>query len=279
MSDQEETGIGAILDLEELFLSREFGRRPARSTWGASATVESQPAHLEQLFLSEVFGHPEVVAGATQAVTVAPAASARHTLVLLRGGGAGSSARDSPRAKAIAAVSGVAAAILAATGLASTTGQGPGRPPVTEQAQGTPGPANESRSGVAGPTAVPSQSGTGSSGGGGAGATLTAFSPVAAVVPRGATGDGAATPPAAPAPSNGGPTPGLPPGGGGSMLTPALGVAGHEVSSVGSSVTAMSGTLGKALLVASVVQALGTVTTSAANNVGGGIPPNVLGAI
>ena len=96
MSDQQQTGPGAILDLEELFLSREFGRRPARSVWTASAAVESEPAHLEQVFLSEVFGHPEVVAGATQAVAVAaPAAPARPTLVLLRGDGEGSGEHDS----------------------------------------------------------------------------------------------------------------------------------------------------------------------------------------
>ena len=63
------------------------------------------------------------------------------------------------------------------------------------------------------------------------------------------------------------------------MLTPVLTVVGNEVSSVGSSVTATSGTLGQALPVASVVQALGTVTTSASNNVGGGSPPNILGAV
>jgi hypothetical protein len=284
MSDQKQTGTVVILDLEEVFLSQEFGRRPAHSIWGAPAAVESQPAHLEQVFLSEVFGHPEVVTTATQAVpAAAPTASARPTLVLLRGGKAGSSAQDATRARAIAAVSGVAAAALAVTGLASTTGQGSGRPPVAEQAQGIAGPGNGSESGVAGPTVSRSPSSIGTSGGGGTGATLTSFSPpAAAVVPRGANdGVAAAT---TPQPSSGGQTPGLPSGsggggGGGSMLTPDLTAVGNEVSSVGSSVTAASSSLAQALPVASVVPALGTVTTSAANNVGTGSPPNILGAI
>jgi hypothetical protein len=63
------------------------------------------------------------------------------------------------------------------------------------------------------------------------------------------------------------------------MLTPVLTAVGNEVSSVGSSVTAASSSLAQALPVASVVPALGTVTRSAANNVGTGSLPNILGAI
>jgi len=39
LSDQQETGIGVTLDLEELFLSREFGRRPVRTISSAPASV------------------------------------------------------------------------------------------------------------------------------------------------------------------------------------------------------------------------------------------------
>jgi hypothetical protein len=60
------------------------------------------------------------------------------------------------------------------------------------------------------------------------------------------------------------------------MLTPALTAVGTEVTSVGSSVTATSGGLGQALPVSSVLQAVGTVATSAKNNVGGGTPPTIL---
>jgi hypothetical protein len=263
MSDQQETGTDAVLDLEELFLSREFGRRPGRSASAsaASAAVESEPAHLEQVFLSEVFGHPEVVAAATQAVSLAaPAASSRPTLLLLHGGAEGSTESINPHARAIAAVSGVAAAALAVAGLATGTAHGPGRPPVTEQAQGVPAAAGGSQPGPAGPVVPPGPSDTGTSGGAGSNATLTASSrPVASVVPRGAIS--VAPPPAAPASSGGGPTAGLPPssggGGGGSMLTPALSVVGNDVSNVGSRVTATSANLGH------VLQALGTVSTSA----------------
>jgi hypothetical protein len=282
MSDQQKTGIGVVLDLEELFLSREFGRKPARSVQSAPAAVASEPAHLEQVFLSEVFGHPEVVAAATQAVVgAAPAAPARPTLVLLQGGGGGSYEHDSTRARAIAAVSGVAAAALAVAGLTAGTGQGPGRPPVTAQAQGKPGPVGGSQPGTAGPNVPPGSSSAGTAGGEGTNASLTSFSPpVAGVVPPGTTVSGPTTPPA-PGASSGGPTPGPPSGGGGggSMLAPALDIVGNEVSSVGSSVTAPSGILGQALPVSSALQALGAVTTSATNNVSGGSPPSIPGAV
>ena len=139
MSDQQETGAGVILDLEELFLSREFGRRPMHRTSPAVAAVESAPAQLEQVFLSEVFGHPEVVTAATRVVEEpAPAVSGRPGLVLLKGGGEGAVERDNAHYRAIAAVSGVAAAALAVAGLNAGTAPRPGRPPITEQAQGVP---------------------------------------------------------------------------------------------------------------------------------------------
>jgi hypothetical protein len=293
MSDQQETGIGVILDLEELFLSREFGRRPVRAVSSAPAAVASEPAQLEQVFLSEVFGHPEVLAVATPVVTSAgPALSGRPALVLLEGGGEGRTGHESARARTIAAVSGVAAAALAVAGLASGTGQVAGRPSVTAQAQGAPSgngvPApGASQPGPAGAAVVPSPSSVGTSGGGGTVARFTSFSTPAGAA-QGASGNGTATPSAAPAPPGSAPAPpgsapapGSPPGSGsgGGMLAPALTVVGNEVTNVGSSVTATSGDVGQALPVPSALQAVGTVAPSAMNNLGGGTPPTILRAL
>jgi hypothetical protein len=295
MSDQQETGAGVILDLEELFLSREFGRRPMQRTSSAVAAVESAPAHLEQVFLSEVFGHPEVVAAATRIVEEsAPAVSGRPGLVLLRGGGEGAVERDNTHYRAIAAVSGVAAAALAVAGLNSGTAPRPGRPPITEQAQGvplstgTPG-SGASSPGPAGPVAqlsLPALSGapgaiSGTSGGGATFAQITSVASPAAPIPPGTAAGGAA--PSAPTPTapttpSGGSPPGIPTGsdGGGSTLAPAVQVIGNQVSSVGSAVTTTSGDLGQALPMSSVTSALGTLATSAVNNLGGGSPPQIV---
>ena len=288
MSDQQQTGTGAtgvILDLEEVFGSREFGRCRAHRVPFTVETVESRPAQLEQVFLSELFGHPEAFA------EPAPAVSGRPILVLLSGGGEGGIERDATR-RAIAAVSGVAAAALVVAGMTAGTGQGPGRPTVTEQAQGalpnrgTPGPAGGAQRGATGSAAPASLPGAGTSaaipGTSAPGATfaqLTSFSPSpAAQIPQGANGSGAAaSPPTAPTGPGGGTSPGTPPSSGsGSALAPALTVIGNEVSSVGSAATATSGDLGQALPVSSTTSALGVVVTSAMDDLGGGTPPNIL---
>jgi hypothetical protein len=298
MSDQLETSASVTLDLEELFLSGEFGRRMPRPSLSAAATVESEPVQLEHVFRSDVFGHPEVVAAATRIVEESAAAdSARPVLVLLQGGGEARRhvEHDTTRYRAIAAVSGVAAAALAVAGLAPGTDQGPGRPPVTEQALGTP-PGHGTRSpggSHSGPNATvgPAATGTaGASAGEGTFGQLASFStPVATAVPRGATGGGATTPPS-PSSLSGLPSPGTAPSGGAGggagagsgaggssgMLTPALNVVGNEVTSVGSSVTSTSGDVSQALPLTPVVQALTTVATSAVNNLGGGSPPVIL---
>jgi hypothetical protein len=291
MSDQQARDTGVVLDLEELFLAREFGRRPAWSVSTAPATVPSEPAQLEQVFLSEFFGHPEVVAAAIRVVEEpAPARSGRPTLVLLRGGGEGAIGRDTTHRRAIAAVSGVAAAALAVAGLASETGRGPGRAPVTEQAQGAPNPAQSGSVGAPQPgpvaPALPPNSSSNATlagpGGGGTNAALTSYTtPVVAGSPQGATGGGAATPPTSSAPAAGGSPPGAPAGGGGgnSVLTPALNVVGNEVTSVGTGVSSTASNVGQAVPVASVIQAAGSVPTSAANNLVGGTPPNILGVL
>jgi hypothetical protein len=286
MSDQQKTGIGVILDLEELFLSREFGRRPVRAVSSAPAAVASEPAQLEQVFLSEVFGHPEVLAVATPVVPLAaPGLPGRPALVLIQGAGEGRTAHESARARTIAAVSGVAAAALAVAGLTSGTGQGPARPSVTAQAQGVPSgngvpaPGGTPQPGPIGAAVLPSPSSVGTSAGGGTVARFTSFStPVGAE--QAASGNGAAAPPAGgvPIPPGSAPAPGSPPGGGGggSMLAPDLTAVGSEVTSVGSSVTTTSGDVGQALPTPSVLQAVGTVGTSATNNSGGGSPPTIL---
>jgi hypothetical protein len=63
------------------------------------------------------------------------------------------------------------------------------------------------------------------------------------------------------------------------VLQPALNVVGNEVTGVGTSVSSTSGDVGQALPVASVIQAMGSVATSADNNLGGGTPPNILGVL
>lgn len=294
MSDQQQTASSVVLDLEGLFLSREFGRRPVRSVTIVPASVASEPARLEQVFLSDAFGHPELVAMAARSeepvLVPARAAARRPALVLLKGGGEGTLAygttHSHPHHRAIAAVSGIAAATLAVAGLTSGTGQAPGRSPVTEQAQGSlPSPAGSGTGGVSepGPVAVAGQP-PAASAGAAVNATLTAFSaPGASGSPQGASS--AVTPPALAAPA-GGSAPGAPgsPGGGAGggggagtgMLTPALTVVGNEVSSVGTGVSSTSGDVGQALPVGSVLQAVGTIATSAMNNLGGGTPPTIL---
>jgi hypothetical protein len=283
MSDQQQTGTGVILDLEEVFGSREFGRCRAHRVPFTVETVESQPAQLEQVFLSEFFGHPEAFA------EPAPAVSDRPILVLLRGGGEGGIERDATR-RAIAAVSGVAAAALVVAGMTAGTGHGPGRPTVTEQAQaalpnqGTPGPAGGAQrgsTGLAAPAGLSAAATPGTSVPGATFAQLTSFSPSpAAQIPPGANVSAASgSPPAAPTGSGGGTPPGTPPGSGsgsGSTLAPALTVIGNEVSGVGSAATATSGDLGQALPVSSTTSAVGVVVTSAMDDLGGGTPPNIL---
>ena len=87
MSDQRRTG--AVISLEEIFRSREFGRRPARWDGAPVPTVEAaDPPLLEEVFLSELFGHPEAIAAAAAPshIGLTAASVGRPTLVLLRGG-------------------------------------------------------------------------------------------------------------------------------------------------------------------------------------------------
>jgi hypothetical protein len=290
VSDQQETGTGVTVDLERLFRSREFGHRRASRVPSAVGGSESTPTQLEKVFLSEVFGHPEAVAAAAPAVAApAPAVSGRPALVLLPGGGDRDSEREHARHRGIAAVSGVAAAALAVAGFAPGTSQGPaGGPNVTEQAQGAPlGRGVSGLRGVSQPVpVVPAAAGTGAPAPAGASeagrvvAQVTVVSaPPSAVVPQNPAGSEAtATTPAAPGPPSGTPAPVTTPGSGAgsSTLTPAVQAIGTAVSSVGSAVTATSGELGQAVPVSSVTGALGTIATSALDDLGGGSPPTLL---
>jgi hypothetical protein len=266
MSDQEKAGV--ITSLEEVFLSREFGRSPSRGMPPLGGAYEpAEPPQLEEVFLSERFGHPEAVA-ATTAVFVAP------TPALAALPGRIGTERDSARYRAIAALSGVAAAALVVVGVASGGGQTAKTPTVSAQGAGgsnPPGPTGGSPEGTPPPGSGgtgqdTTPAGTAASGG----ATGTPVAQLASVttpsspqviveVPAGTTVEvvttttTTTTPP--PPPGSGG-TPPTVPSGGGSVLTPLVVVVGNTVSTVGATVTATSTDLGNALPVASPLTGL-----------------------
>jgi hypothetical protein len=261
MSDQKEAG--AVTSLEEVFLSREFGRLPSRGISSVRFTDEvAEPPQLEQVFLSREFGHPEAVTATTPAL-VAPVPA----LAVLPG----RAERDNTRYRAIAAVSGVAAAALVVVGIAAGTGQPTKQPTVSAQGphgsnpiggggspQGTtPTPGSP---GVTPAAAAGSGSGSGTPVAQLTSATTPTSPEVVVEVPAGTTVEVVSTPPAQAAPTgtgsgSGGPPP-PPVSGGGSVLTPLLVVVGNTVSTVGATVTATSTDLGHALPVASSVTGL-----------------------
>lgn len=272
----------AVISLEEVFKSRDFGRRQPRGAVSGVAMAETFDApQLEQVFLSEFFGHPEAIAATRVPVTEDRPPAERPTLVLLAG--RGSSQFDIARYRgALGAVSGVAAAALAVAGFSS--GTGPQQGPPTISAQGpppgqNPTPGGGPSPGSGGVATQPSSSGSGPSApssGGPAGATVahvvapsTAPSiAVVAVAPSPTTQVPPPPPPSAP------PPPSSPaPGGTGSVLTPVFVVAGHTVSAVGTTVTTASNGLGQALPVASPVTGLvsnvGATATSLGQSVAG----------
>lgn len=282
MSDQRRSG--AVISLEEIFRSREFGRRPARWAAAPVATVEAtEPPHLEEVFLSEFFGHPEAIAvpAATGAMPAVPPA-AGPGLVLLSGGR--DAARDFTRYRgAIGAVSGVAAAALVVAGMTSGPGSRSEQPTVS--AEGQP-PGHGSAPGGEGP--LPASGGVatppnGSGPGTGRPATATGGSPFAQLASASAPAPAAVLVPAPPPPTPVAvvPSPPAPPGGtspsgpspGGSVLTPVLAAAGHTVSAVGSTVTAASNDLAQAVPPASPVTGLlstvGATVTSLGSSVAG----------
>jgi hypothetical protein len=286
MSDQRPTS--AVISLEEIFTSREFGRRPARAGTPSVSAVEAiDPPLLEQVFLSELFGHPEalVTSPPRGAGPILPPAE-RPTLVLLPG--RGDAERDLTRYRgAIGAVSGVAAAALVVAGI-TTSGTGSRSEQPTISAQGNPPGPNTSGGGGSFPgpggvatqpgTTAPPPAATGGAGGGApiahfASATTPATAAVVVSVPAPAPAPAAPSPPA----PGGGTPPPTPPGpstgGGGSVLTPVFVTVGTTVSSLGSTVTAASNDLAHVVPAASPVTGLlaniGATVTSLGQSVAG----------
>jgi hypothetical protein len=283
MSDQRRSD--AVISLEEIFRSREFGRRPTRWESAPVATVEmTEPPQLEQVFLSELFGHSEALfATPSSGVTPFTPSTQRPILVVLPGG------RDAERdlwryRGAIGAVSGVAAAALVVAGMTSGTGSRSEQPTVSAEGK-PPGHATVPSGGaVPGPGGVatpPSASGqatgqppraTGGSAGGTPIAQLTSATTPAtpAVVVQVPPLTPVEVPPAPPAspPTPGGGTPpsGPSPGGAGGVLTPVFVTAGSTVSAVGSTVTAASNDLAQAVpAVSPVTGLLGNVGATVTN--------------
>jgi hypothetical protein len=271
MTDQQRTG--AIMSLEDVFLSRDFGRRPS-PRWDVSAAARvdpSDPPQLEQVFFSEFFGHPEALAEPSAPVITVTAPQTRPSLVLLPG--RGDAERDFTRYRgAIGAVSGVAAAALVVAGLSSGTGRMTGQPTISAEGghrgHGSPHPGalppgtgsggvatQPSTSGPTGGTATPPVAPAGSGVGAGvvqlASATTTATAAVVVEVPP--------PPQVAPPPPPPPPPPTTPPGsspGGGSVLTPVFVTVGNTVSTVGATVTAASTDVAKVLPAVSPVTGL-----------------------
>lgn len=290
MSDRQQTGV--VVSLEELFESRDFGRRSTPWVIPARATTEptNHPPHLEEVFLSELFGRPEALhARAAPRRAAAPSPGARPTLVLLTGHG--DAGRDVTRYRgAIGAVSGVAAAALVVAGMSSGAGRPSERPTISaagaHPAHGSPpAGANSPRGREHGDrTTQPNASGTTSgqppaAPSAGAGEALVAR-PASATTPAAAAEVVVAPPPASvevepspPAPGGGTTPSGPSPGGGGSVLTPALVLVGSTVSSLGTTVTAASSDLAQTLPAASPVTGLlgtaGTTVTNLGHSVAG----------
>jgi hypothetical protein len=293
MSDQRRAG--DVISLEEIFGSRDFGRRPTRWDSAPVATVEpADPPHLEQLFLSDLFGHPEAIAAAlpSRVTPVITAPVAPPILVVLSG--RGGAERDYTRSRgAIGAVSGVAAAALVVAGMASGTGTGSPSGQPTVSAEGKH-PGHISPAGHAGSLPAPSgvatqpnisdattgqpPAGTGGSATAApiaqlASATTPVTAAVVVAVPPPPTSTPVEAAPSPPAPGGGTTPSGTSPGGGGSVLTPVFVTVGTTVSTVGSTVTAASNGLSQAVPAASPVTgllgAVGTTVTNLGSSVAG----------
>jgi hypothetical protein len=287
MSDQRRTG--AVISLEEIFRSREFGRTPARWEGAPVTTVEAvDPPHLEEVFLSELFGHPEAIAAAAPShIGRTGAPVERPILVLLRGGE--DPERDVTRYRsAIGAVSGVAAAALVVAGISSAPGSRSEQPTISAlgdhpghgSAPGGPGPLPAPGVAATPPNAPGTNTGPVSAATGGSSGTGPVAQLTAATTPATPTVAVTAPPPAPvevvpspPAPGGGTPPPGPSPGGGGSVLTPVFTAVGNTVSTVGTTVTAASNALAHAVPAASPVTGLlanvGATVTSLGSSVTG----------
>jgi hypothetical protein len=280
MSERSEEGGTATL--EELFLSREFGRSPARLPsveFGpartprsalAAAPGRSSPSghdaapdavrrtYLEEVFLSERFGKTHRLASAT----TEDGELVESVIVPLR-----PLPLESTRYRAVAAASGVAAAALVIAGMASGSGQPTSTSIAAAGRPTSPHNGGDARSGapVRGPAGAPpaasetTVSAGNAANGLGAGATVAADvvaastpGTVATVAPPGLSADGGAGGTITPAP------PGATP------ATPAGSAPGPGAASGLSNVTT---TLG------STVSTVGTTTTATANQLASTVPP------
>ncbi|MGO8824560.1 MAG: hypothetical protein ACLQU9_04900 [Acidimicrobiales bacterium] len=269
MSDQKKSGV--ITSLEEVFLSREFGREfqpvPVQHDSIGGVTEEGiRPSQLEQVFLSEDFGKPRV-----QGVAPPEAAEAGRI-------GAGRQAgtvlafapRESTRYRAVAAVSGIAAAALVVAGV--TSGGGRTGPPalsalghrVAAAAQGVGGtgtgsanPPGTGTAPAAGGVASPAQGGSvqlADTAGAESQVELQAGTPGATLVSSPASPAAApvSTPPAPVSPGTGAdasaPAPVSPTGpGAGDLISPSAAMIGNTVTALNNTVTTTAGQLGSAV--------------------------------
>ena len=265
MSDKQEAGV--ITDLEEVFLSREFGRAPIQriAVGGTAEPLDDRPAGA---------GSPREETGRLLALP-----SLKPTVAA---GEDGAVPRGNLQHRAIAAVSGVAAAALVVAGLVSGGGH-PGHPVVSAQGKGSnagspqgsvaTGPSTSA--GSLGPTA-------GTVGSTGAPATTVADvtgtgspPPVIVEVPAGTSVTVVTSPPATGGTSTstsggsggtgsgsggtgsgGSPAPAPPTtSGSGDPLAPVVVAVGSTVTTLGSTVTSTASEIG------SVVPALSPVTS------------------
>lgn len=282
MSEQGEGSTST--NLEEVFLSREFGpapfrRGPADGRFGDGAEAPQleedllsedfadAPA-LEEVFLSETFGRPRVVvprrAHGAPLELVAP-----HDAVVtpLR------PTQESTRYRAIAAVSGVAAAALVVVGVAS--GGHAGRPSVSaqgvrvsaQQPQGGGAPGDTSpvpavTSATAPVDTTVAQSGAGGASFAGPAANTGVVVSTAALVAGTPSGT---TPSRSPASTSGSPTstPPTPPAAPTDPLAPVVASIGTTVSGQGTTVTSTVSQIGNALQpVAPITALLGSTGTT-----------------
>ena len=280
MSDQ-----AVVIDLEGLFLAREFGRysgpalRAVEEDFGAAAP---EPRELEELFLSRDFGRPVA-------------------LTLIRGGDdpapdvvefpfSGPGARAfSPEARqrAVAVLSGAAAAVLVIAGL---TAGGPHTPSTTSalghSSQGNTAITPNGGSAPSPSTGAPAGAGfagTASTAGSGSGSTSVVFAvqpvavpaatPASSSAPPGGTPSGEGPAPA-PAPA---PAPGPPSG-----LAPANAIVGDTVAAAGSTVSSASGQVANAVpgggIVAAPMASTGATLTALGDSIAAPSSVTVLGA-
>jgi len=242
--------------LEDLFLSREFGRHetthapgPHREFERSHSAKAEVAVPLEEVFLAREFG--QAGAAAPEDVLFAPEARRPLTpLSLLSAPGGHDTTTHLRRNRVIATASGVAAAVLIAIGLVTNVGKVRGGSGPQEAIQTTPVPTSgitplTPTSGGPSPSVVTTPGGVGTVNARFAGVTITG--PTGGVVTSssgstgssgngsggtGGTGTGSGTPPTAPS---------------GTILTPVVSLVGHVVVATGTTVAGASTGLGTTL--------------------------------